>query len=82
MRKKLFWITISSEMLTKSKMEDVFEIANDLKKEIKTAAEFLKLENFLLEAWRKEIKEGRKIVDVREYFNKLKERIKTEIEKF
>ncbi len=66
----------------KSKMEDVFEIANDLKKEIKTAAEFLELENFLLEAWRKEIKEGRKIVDVREYFSKLKERIKTEIEKF
>jgi predicted metallo-beta-lactamase superfamily hydrolase len=64
----------------KEKIKDVFKLTEELKKEILTAAEFLQLENFFLEAWRKEIKEGKKKVEVEAYFNKLEEKIKKEID--
>ncbi|MCC5994019.1 MAG: MBL fold metallo-hydrolase [Candidatus Aenigmarchaeota archaeon] len=60
----------------KDKMMDIFELGKSMKKEILTAAEFLGLENFFLEAWRKEIKEGKRIVNVEEYFKRLNEKIK------
>jgi predicted metallo-beta-lactamase superfamily hydrolase len=60
----------------KDKMMDVFELGKSMKKEILTAAEFLGLENFFLEAWRKEIKEGKRIVNVEEYFKRLNEKVK------
>jgi len=63
----------------KEKIEDVFEVGKSLKKEIITAAEFFQLENFFLEAWRKEIKEGRRKVEVEKYFYKLEEKVKKEI---
>jgi len=43
--------------------------------DVKTAAEFLGLENLFLEAWRKEIYEGRE-VRLNEYFEKWKEAVK------
>ena len=64
----------------KEKIKDVFEIGESLEKEIITAAEFFQLENFFLEAWRKDIKEGRKKVEVEKYFHKLEEKIKKEID--
>lgn len=61
----------------KEKMEDVFELAADLKKRLLSAAEFYGLENFFLEAWRKEISRGLRRVDVEAYFNKLSGRIES-----
>ncbi|MGC9058921.1 MAG: MBL fold metallo-hydrolase [Candidatus Aenigmatarchaeota archaeon] len=63
----------------KEKMKDVFDAAKEKKKNILTAAEFLGLDNFFLEAWRREIKDGIRKVNVKEYFEKLKEKIKKEI---
>lgn len=64
----------------KEKMKKVFDVANSLNKKILTAAEFYGLENFFLEAWRKEITHGEKKVDVKKYyknlFKKIDERIK------
>jgi predicted metallo-beta-lactamase superfamily hydrolase len=64
----------------KEKMKDVYELGEQLKKEILTAAEFLKLDNFFLEAWRKEIKEGKRKIEVDKYFNELKNEIRRKIE--
>jgi len=64
----------------KEKIKDVFEVGESLEKEIITAAEFFQLENFFLEAWRKEIKEGRRKVEVERYFYKLEDKIKKEID--
>jgi predicted metallo-beta-lactamase superfamily hydrolase len=59
---------------------DIFELAEELKKEILTAAEFLRLDNLFLEAWRREIKSGKRSVDVEGYFRKLKEKMRKELE--
>ena len=64
----------------REKIVDVFELAEELKKEILTAAEFLKLDNLFLEAWRREIKTDKRSVDVEGYFRKLKEKIRKELE--
>ena len=55
----------------KEKMKDVFAVSKNLNKKILTAAEFYNLDNFFLEAWRKEIKKGVKKVDAKNYFKKL-----------
>ena len=64
----------------REKITDIFELAKELKKEILTAAEFLKLDNLFLEAWRREIKSGKRSVDVEGYFRKLKEKMRKELE--
>jgi len=64
----------------REKIQDVFELGKDLKKEILTAAEFFKLENLFLEAWRREIKSGEKRIDLEGYFRKLKEKIRKGLE--
>jgi predicted metallo-beta-lactamase superfamily hydrolase len=64
----------------REKIVDVFELSEGLKKEILTAAEFLKLDNLFLEAWRREIKSDERSVDVEKYFRKLKEKIRKELE--
>ena len=53
----------------------MFKIAEQNKKQILTAAEFYSLQNFFLEAWRKEISEGKRKVEVEAYYKKLKEKI-------
>jgi predicted metallo-beta-lactamase superfamily hydrolase len=71
---------IVRDLYYKEKMKDVYELGEQLKKEILTAAEFLKLDNFFLEAWRKEIKEGKRKIEVDKYFNELKNEIRRKIE--
>ncbi|MEM1689400.1 MAG: hypothetical protein QXX33_00225 [Candidatus Hadarchaeales archaeon] len=56
-------------------MKSVFETAERKGKRILSAAEFLGLENFFLEAWRKEIAEGKREVDVKKYYEELFEKI-------
>ena len=65
----------------KERMRDVFEVAEELDKDVITAAEFFKLDNLFLEAWRKEIKDGKIKVNVENYFARLSEKIKKEIER-
>lgn len=60
----------------KEKMKDVFELAEDLKKELVSAAEFCGVENFFLEAWRRDLARGEKRVDVQKYFDGLYREIK------
>ncbi|OYT42773.1 MAG: MBL fold metallo-hydrolase [Candidatus Aenigmarchaeota archaeon ex4484_224] len=60
----------------KEKMKDIFEDAENVGKKILTAAEYYGLENFFLEAWRKEIHEGKMKVDVKGYYKKLFSKIK------
>lgn len=55
----------------KEKMKDVFDMAKKLRKKILSAAEYYGLENFFLEAWRKEITEGKIKVDVKKYYKNL-----------
>jgi predicted metallo-beta-lactamase superfamily hydrolase len=55
----------------KEKISDVIEAAERKGKKLMSAAEFLGLENFFLEAWRKEIHEGEREVKVEEYYRKL-----------
>ncbi|MEM0358622.1 MAG: hypothetical protein QXG22_01225 [Candidatus Hadarchaeales archaeon] len=55
----------------KEKMEAVFKAAERKGKRLLSAAEFLELENFFLEAWRKELSEGKRRVEVEEYYKKL-----------
>ena len=64
----------------KERMKDLFNLAKEKNKEVLTAAEFLGLENFFLEAWRKEIKERKREVDVKAYYEKLKEKIEKGME--
>lgn len=59
----------------REKMKSVFETAERKGKRILSAAEFLGLENFFLEAWRKEIAEGKREVDVKKYYEELLEKI-------
>ncbi len=60
----------------KQKMKDVFDLANELGKKIYTAAEFYGLENFFLEAWRKEIRSNQRKVNVKGFFKKLYSKMK------
>ncbi len=57
----------------KEKMREIFELAESLGKKIYTAAEFLGVENFFLEAWRKELVRGERKVDAKGYYSKLSE---------
>ena len=59
----------------REKMRDVFELAERKGKEVLSAAEFLGMENFFLEAWRKEIAEGKRRVDVRKFYSDLVRRL-------
>ncbi|MDI6806337.1 MAG: MBL fold metallo-hydrolase [Candidatus Aenigmarchaeota archaeon] len=59
----------------KERMKDVFEVAKRLNKKINTAAEFLGIEDFFLEAWRKEIYEKKRKIDVDTYFKKFSEKV-------
>jgi predicted metallo-beta-lactamase superfamily hydrolase len=59
----------------KEKISDLLRIAEENGKKISTAAEFYSLQNFFLEAWRKEISEGKRKVDVEAYYKKLEEKI-------
>jgi len=63
----------------KERIRDVLELAEELDKKILTAAEFLNVENLFLEAWRKEIKDGERKVNVENYFTGLMEKIKKKI---
>ncbi len=60
----------------KSKMKEVFELAEKLNKKIVTAAEFYGLKNLFLEAWRKDIHTGKLKVDVKAYYKKLWKKMK------
>jgi len=66
---------IVRDITYKGKIEDLFKVAQQNKKQILTAAEFYSLQNLFLEAWRKEITEGKRKVDVEGYYKKLKEKI-------
>jgi predicted metallo-beta-lactamase superfamily hydrolase len=59
----------------KEKMKPIFDLAESLGKEIITAAEYYGMNNFFLEAWRKEIHEGKRVVDVDSYYRKLYSKI-------
>ncbi len=65
----------------KEKMKDVFDMAKKLRKKILSAAEYYGLENFFLEAWRREITEGRMKVDVKKYYKELFRRIDSTIKR-
>ena len=60
----------------KEKMKGVYDVALKKNKTILTAAEYYGLNNFLLEAWRKEFHKGTRSVDVEEYYGELRKRIK------
>lgn len=57
------------------KMGDVFQLAERKGKRLTSAAGFLGLEDFFLEAWRKEIHEGKREVDVKGYYTRLCKRL-------
>jgi len=67
---------IVRDIAYKEKISDLFKIAEQNKKQILTAAEFYSFQNLFLEAWRKEISEGKRKVDVEAYYKNLKETIK------
>ncbi len=60
----------------KERMKDLYDLAEKHKKKILTAAEYLGLENLLLEAWRKELSNGELSVDVEGYYRRLRSKIK------
>ena len=60
----------------KQKMKDVFELAESLGKKLVSAAEFYGMENLFLEAWRKDIHEGRLQPKVETFFRKLSRKFK------
>ena len=66
---------IVRDIAYKGKIDDLFKVAQQNKKQILTAAEFYSLQNLFLEAWRKEITEGKRKVDIEDYYKKLKEKI-------
>ncbi|MCE4614269.1 MAG: MBL fold metallo-hydrolase [Desulfurococcales archaeon] len=55
----------------KEKIKPIYDLAGKKSKLILTAAEYYELENFFLEAWRKEIHQGKRKVDVDKYYMKL-----------
>ncbi len=60
----------------KEKIREIFELAESLGKRVMSAAEYYGLENFFLEAWRKDIHKGLKKVNVKSYFRRLYSKIK------
>jgi len=67
---------IVRDLYYKEKIGDVIELAESIGKKLLTAAEFLKLDNLFLEAWRKEINEGKRVVEIDNYFNEVIKKIK------
>lgn len=63
----------------REKVKDIFELAEKLGKKVCTAAEFFGMENFFLEAWRKEIYKGERKVDVKNHFKNLFEKIEARL---
>jgi predicted metallo-beta-lactamase superfamily hydrolase len=59
----------------REKISDIIGLAERKGKKLMSAAEFLGLENFFLEAWRKEIHEGKREVKVEAYYGKLCEKL-------
>ncbi len=55
----------------REKMKGVFELAERKGKRLLSAAEFLGLENLFLEAWRRELSEGKRKAEVEEYYRRL-----------
>ncbi len=60
----------------KEKIKELVELAEQHGKKLVTAAEYYGLENLTLEAWRKELHQGKMKVDVDGYYKKLMEKIK------
>jgi predicted metallo-beta-lactamase superfamily hydrolase len=60
----------------KEKMKDIYELAEKHGKKVLTAAEYMGMENLLLEAWRKELRNGKLKIDVEEYYRRLYSKIK------
>jgi predicted metallo-beta-lactamase superfamily hydrolase len=59
----------------KEKIKPILDLAKKKRRKILTAAEYYKLDNFFLEAWRKEIHKGERKVDVDKYYSKLRKSI-------
>ena len=55
----------------REKMKPVYEIACRVGKKIETAAEYIGVDDFFLEAWRKDIRRGARTVDVDGYYSRL-----------
>ncbi|MCE4606127.1 MAG: MBL fold metallo-hydrolase [Desulfurococcales archaeon] len=55
----------------KEKIKPILDLAEEKQKKILTAAEYYQLENFFLEAWRKEIHQGKRTVNVDKYYELL-----------
>jgi len=70
---------IVRDLQYKEKIKDVIEFASSLNKKILTAAEYYGLENFFLEALRKDIKEKKVKVDLEKYYKKLFEKIEEKL---
>ena len=62
---------IVRDLYYKEKMENIYRFAHSIRKEVVTAAEFIGLNNFFLEAWRKEIRMGIRKVNVEEFYNQI-----------
>lgn len=60
----------------KEKMKEIYELADKHGKKVLTAAEYMGLDNLLLEAWRKDIKQGKIQIDIEKYYRKLFSKIK------
>ena len=60
----------------KEKMKELYELAEKHGKKLLTAAEYMGMDNLLLQAWRKDIKNGKIKVDVEEYYRRLYSKIK------
>lgn len=59
----------------REKIKTIYDLASRNSKTILTAAEYYNLDNFFLEAWRKEIHQGKRSVDVDKYYERLHETI-------
>ena len=66
---------ILRDLKYKEKIKEVFEVARKLKKKILTAAEFYGQENLFLEAWRKDLHQGKMKVEVEKFLKRIHEKI-------
>ncbi len=66
---------ILRDIAYKEKINNLFELAKNLKKNLYTAAEYLGLPNLFLEAYRAEIHNGKVIVNVEEYYSILRQKL-------
>jgi len=62
---------IVRDLRYKEKISDLISFSEDLGKKLITMAEFLGVENLFLEAWRKEIHNGERKVDLKKFFSEL-----------